>query len=238
MSRCRLFCPTLAKGPVALSKEETHHAITVRRVEQGDEVVLFDGEGREAAAIVAGATRGKLHLEVGRIARRPFELRHRITLAVAMPKARRAAYLVEKCTELGVAAVWPILAKRAVVRPKNVSVRKWSRRAVEAAKQSCRAWVPTIAAVQTLDESCRRLAEFDAAGVAVPDDAAEPFISFIARLEESSVVLVWIGPEGGWSAAERDRLIDAGARTIKLSPTVLRTETAAIAVCAAAAGVP
>lgn len=120
-------------------------------------------------------------------------------------------------------------------RSLSAGVDKWSRRAIEAAKQSGRAWVPTIAVPQRFLESIDRIGEFDAASLTHPDPALMPFDAFLASGPVGRSVLVWVGPEGGWSEAEYDRAIDAGAVLTTLGPTVLRTETAAVAVCAAAA---
>jgi len=196
---------------------------------------LFDGVGHEAVGVIVRIQRRALHVEVQRIIQRPFELSRKITLAVAMGRAHRQSYLVEKCTELGVAAIWPIMADRSVTRPGGPAVDKWQRRAIEAAKQSGRAWVPRIADSQTLAAALQRTGEFDASSVALPDPHLTSVGAFLALQRAGSAVLVWVGPEGGWSEDERQSLIQSGAVPTSLSPTVLRTETAAVAVCAAAA---
>lgn len=256
----RLFCPNLTEGEVLLSAEESHHAVAVLRAKPGQEIILFDGAGGQAMARIVEIDRRLLRVEMKQPVQLPFELASRITLAVAMTRPHRQAYLIEKCTELGVAAIWPIIAERSVgkgeprvsaptsvgtsrglkstadqTRKQETRVDKWSRRAIEAAKQSGRAWVPKIATPQRFLESTDRIGEFDAASLTHPDPALMPFDRFLASGPVGRSVLVWVGPEGGWSEAEYDRAIDAGAVLTTLGPTVLRTETAAVAVCAAAA---
>ncbi len=258
MSPRRLYCPDLKEGLNILPPEESHHAVSSLRAKAGDEFVVFDGRGREAAARVERVTRRQTQVVVERITERPFDLLHRITLAVAMTKAHRQGYLIEKCTELGAAAFWPIVAERSVVRcalrpprltgrdsPSSVgssdgadpsaAVDKWSRRAIEAAKQSARAWVPTVETPQNFSGALARVGEFSAVAIADPDSSAAPFILFLRDHGEGSSLLVFVGPEGGWSEGECRAAKDAGAVSVKLSPTVLRSETAAVAVCAAAA---
>ena len=218
-----------------MSSEESHHAIAVLRVKIGAEVILFDGAGTEAVGQVQRIDRKQLEVHVGRLMRQPFELAYRLTLAVAMPKTHRQGYLIEKCTELGVAAIWPISTARSVTRPGRAAVEKWQRRAIEAAKQSRRSWVPQVTAPRTFDESIECAGEFDAAGLTERDDSAISFATFLAGQAKSSSVLVWVGPEGGWTDDERNRAIAAGAIPTRLGPCVLRTETAAVAVCAAVA---
>lgn len=226
-----------------LSPEESHHAMASLRAETGREVVLFDGAGREGVGVVdleagekgrAGKHR-RLRVQVSSVRKRPFELAHKITLAVAMTKPLRQGYLVEKCTELGVAAIWPIMAERGVARPTAAAVEKWHRRAIEATKQSGRAWVPQITAPQSFSECLTRVGEFSASVLLHIDPSGIPFSAVLARQPEGAAMLAWVGPEGGWSDAEREGAAEAGVLLGTLGPTVLRTETAAVAVCAAAA---
>jgi 16S rRNA (uracil1498-N3)-methyltransferase len=235
MTPHRLYCPDLKEGLNLLPPEESHHAVSSLRARRGDEFVVFDGCGRDATARVERIKRRQVHVVVERVTERPFDMRHRITLAVAMTKAHRQGYLVEKCTELGVAAFWPILAERSVVRPASSAIDKWSRRAVEAAKQSARAWVPTVEASQTFSQAVARIGEFSATAIADPTPQAKPFTVFLGNHGEGSTLLVFVGPEGGWSEGECGEAVAAGAVQIRLSPTVLRSETAAVTVCAAAA---
>ena len=235
MTSCRLFCPEFSIGSVSPPPEEAHHAIAVLRVAVGDEVLLFDGAGREATGLIARVHRKRLTVDVSRIERRPFELSRRITLAVAMPRTHRQGYLIEKCTELGVAGIWPIGTERAVTRPGPAAVEKWRRRAMEAAKQADRAWIPTIAQPQAFKAALKRISEFETSSMTDTGPSLPPFRSFLGSVPVGSSVLVWLGPEGGWSEEETRQAVEAGAVRSTLSPTVLRTETAAMTVCAAAA---
>ena len=235
MSPPRLYCPTLTAGLNPLPEEESHHAIAALRVRLDQKVTLFDGQGGEAVGRVRRLGKQHLEVEVPRISRRPFELTCQLTLAVAMPKAHRQGYLIEKCTELGVAAVWPITTERSVVRSRRGAVEKWRRRAIEAAKQSDRCWVPQLPPPQTFEESLERAGESASAAIMDPGATASLFRDFLLAAPDVTSVIVWVGPEGGWSDDERRRAAGAGAKPTKLGPTVLRTETAAVAVCAAIA---
>jgi len=148
MRRFRLFSPHLASGSVTLPPQESYHAITVLRSKPGQEIVLFDGAGREGRGRVVNIDRRRLVVEVDSVVNRPFLLAHKITLAVAMGRIHRQGYLIEKCTELGVAAIWPIRAKRSVSVPDRKSTEKLTRRSIEAAKQAGRAWLPELSVPQ------------------------------------------------------------------------------------------
>jgi len=212
-------------------------------------VVLFDGQGNEGNGTIVEAGKKKTSVDVQTIRKRPFELFHRVTLAVAMGRAHRQGYLIEKCTELGVAAIQPIIAERSVSKPDGGSVDKWRRRAIEACKQAGRAWLPMIESPISFDDSLQRVKSFDSTCLVHPSMdtqkasecstsdslCSQSFSSLLASLSQPSSILVWVGPEGGWSGTERQQAESAGVSLASLGPTVLRTETAAIAVCAAAA---
>ncbi|MFQ5495030.1 MAG: RsmE family RNA methyltransferase [Phycisphaerae bacterium] len=228
----RLFCPELTEGQTVLSAEESHHAVAALRARPGQRVILFDGAGREACAVIEAVEAGRLTVRVERIQLRPFELTIRLTLAVAMGRAHRQGYLIEKCTELGVAAIQPVITARSVARPADRMVEKWFRRAVEAAKQSGRSWVPTIECPRPLGNVLENVDRFDAAFLALPGPGHASFAALLTRQRPDTSVLVWIGPEGGFTDEERRIVRESGAAAVTLAPTTLRTETAAVAACA------
>lgn len=236
MRRYRLFCPELTDRCVTLPPDESHHAVTVLRIEPGTPVVLFDGAGNEAIGVAARVEPRCLQVDIDHVTYQPFESAVRLTLAVAVPKLHRQAYLIEKCTELGVETIWPIVSERSVAKPSEAAVRRWRRRAIEAAKQAGRAWVPTVSDTRTLRESLDRIGDFAVCGIAHRAEPSLPIGRLLAPLADAASALVLIGPEGGWSDSELSQAVSAGATPTALGPTVLRTETAAVAVCAAVAG--
>jgi 16S rRNA (uracil1498-N3)-methyltransferase len=230
----RVYHPNLTAGRLTLDENEAHHIVRVLRMEGGDEVELFVGHGGLAEGRIASVERARVTVEVETPRRLPFDLKYRVTLAVAMSKAHRQSYLVEKCTELGVAALWPVLSERSVTRPAEAAVDKWSRRAIEAAKQSLRAWVPRVESPLSLAEAVARHGDFQCCVVAAPS-SVDSCSKTLEALPVDASVLALIGPEGGWTPAELQSFTSVSIRPVALSPTVLRTETAAVAICAAAA---
>ena len=237
MSPCRLFQSPLGSGRVTLTDSEARHAVAARRCRVGDEVVLFDGAGNEAIGWLTRVGDGgvEVTVEAEAMRRYPFDIARRVTIAVAMPKPHRQGYLIEKCTELGVAAIWPILTDRGVSRPNASAAARWRRRAIEAAKQSGRRWIPEVSPPRRFAETLDRASAFDAAAMAHVEGSATPLRELIADGPAESSIVVWIGPEGGWSPDELDGADRASLRRVTLAPTMLRTETAAVAVCALAA---
>lgn len=231
----RLYCPALTEGNIEVPEQEAHHAGDVLRLRPGDRVVLFDGQGREASANIVSVARRGMSAEVRAIEVREFELPIRLTLAVAMPRTQRQGFLIEKCTELGVAEIWPMVTERAVAKPGNGVVEKLARRAIEAAKQAQRSFVPRVLPAMKIDEVVKRKGEFDCGIVCHHDPLSTGISPVLEALPRNASALACVGPEGGWSDPELANFVENGFRRVSLGPNVLRIETAAVAVCAACA---
>ncbi|HNQ24992.1 MAG TPA: RsmE family RNA methyltransferase [Phycisphaerae bacterium] len=228
----RLYCPDLAAGSPSLPVEEVHHAASVLRARPGEPVVLFDGEGHEARAVFERVGSRRVEVRIEERMSRPFDLPCRLTLAVAMPKQHRQGYLIEKCTELGVAGIWPITTAHSCVMPRGEASAKWFRRGVEAAKQCGRAWVPQVERPQTFAGAWSRRSEFDTVVMLGQHETARSLADWCRTHGNLDAVLAWIGPEGGWTEEELSAAAEANVPLVHLGPLVLRTETAAIAFCA------
>lgn len=234
MSIRRFFHGDLANDPkrIDLPREEAKHAKRVLRLEQGDAVELFDGAGRVASGVVAAVGQG-VSIEVGSV--RDAERSHPvINVAVALPKGDRAATLIEKLSELGADRVVPLITQRSVVDPGKGKLERFDRIALESAKQCGRAWMMTIDKPTMLEhvlerpgDALRLIGDPDGAGV---QDL--PSVAGAGESDAASSVVVLIGPEGGWTLAERDEAAEAGFLPWCFSRNVLRVETAAIAAVA------
>ena len=229
MSEARFYVSDLSGCDIVLTEQEARHASRSRRLRPGDPVVLFDGRGTEAGGEIAAVSRSGVHVRVLQSWSRP-RPRPRVTLAVAMPKGPRQDVLVEKCTELGVAALWPIRTARSVSGVSDHKLDRWRRTAVEAAKQSGQAWLPELSPPRQLVEALGEAAGFDHLLIAVPN--AEIPSVWVTGVAAAESVLAFIGPEGGWTDSERAICVDRGCRAISLGPNTLRIETAAIALAA------
>jgi len=209
-----------------LREGEAHH-LQVRRVEPGETVELRDGQG----LIGSGTLRhtGKTwSVEVGatdRVAPPP-----PLVLAVGAGDRERFAWLVEKATELGVTAVVPLECERTTgvatgVRPQHLE--RLRRHALEAVKQSGAAWAPRVEEPARLDALLGR----NAGGTRwLADAEGGPAPAVVG----DAPLTVVVGPEGGLTGAERERLLAAGFEPIRLAAHTLRFETAAVAAAAAA----
>ena len=215
-----------------LGGAEGHHAATVRRLRTGEPLWLSDGAGGIAECTVAAAGPAGLRLAVDRVTRLQPPA-PRFVLAQALAKGDRGELAVELATELGVDEIVPWAATRSVTRWEGVrgerALARWRSTAREAAKQSRRAWVPTVAGPVGGRALAARVADAAAAYV-LHEAAAEPLTA--AALPTAGDLLLIVGPEGGVDDAELAVLAGAGARPVRLGGPVLRTSTAGAAALA------
>lgn len=215
-------------GPRTLKLDgpEGRHAADVQRIGVGQEVLVADGQGRMASCTVRAAGKGCLELEV-RSGWTVEEPRPRLVLVQALAKGDRDLLAVEAATELDVDEVVPWQADRSIVRWRaeraDKAHRKWVQTAITATKQSRRPRVPVVADLTTRQGLVRRVAE--AALTLVLHEGADEPLAQVSLPDDGEVLLV-VGPEGGISPEELTALAAAGARPVRLGPTVLRTSSA------------
>ena len=219
------FCPVLP-GPtdlVTVDAAEARHAATARRQKTGERVLLIDGRGGRAEAIIVAMDRSAMELRIESVGRivRP---RPEIVLATAVAKGDRQSTLLDMATQLGIAEYVPLLCERGVVKPDAHKVPRWRRICTQACKQSHNPYLPEIGtAISPLGFA-----------LAMNDAGTPLYLAVLGgelapREPGDERVAVCIGPEGGFSRREVSDLIGLGARPLSLGPDILRIETAAVA---------
>jgi 16S rRNA (uracil1498-N3)-methyltransferase len=222
-----------------LSGPEAHHLGRVRRVRVGERVLVFDGHGAERWTEVEEVGKRSVKVRVLGDATPRREARVAVKLAFAPPKGKRLAWLVEKATELAATELCPLVTERGVVDANtNAETRaeKLVQKTIEAAKQCEVLRLPLVSAPASIEDV------MEDAGVGTvwildPGDDASAVPEALAAIPE--VVLgehgltALIGPEGGFTEAETARALELGATRVRLAPTILRVETAAVALLAA-----
>ncbi|MDZ7857112.1 16S rRNA (uracil(1498)-N(3))-methyltransferase [Sphaerotilus sp.] len=242
-ARLYLEAPLSADAELALPAGAARH-VQVLRLQPGEFVTLFNGQGGEWQAEILRM--GRQSVEVRVVAHDPVEreLPIAVTLVAGMPANDRFDWLIEKATELGAMAIEPVVCERSVLRLSGERAERkrehWQAVAVAAAEQSGRTRVPTIAPVRTLPQAAA-LAAQQAEGPQWLLSLAEavPMAERLAQDLRASGgagpdrLRVYSGPEGGFSAAEEALVRGLGARAVGLGARVLRSETAPLAVLAA-----
>ncbi len=208
------------------------HVTRVLRLGVGDAVTFFNGDGADYPARIAAVGRGTVDAEVtGRVAARA-ESPLAVTLVQGIARGERMDLVLQKATELGVAAILPVATARSVVKldrdNRERKLAHWRGIAIAACEQCGRARLPSIAEPQAFESW---MAEPPRAGtrLLLSPDVDLP-LSAAAR--DATAIELLVGPEGGLEDAEREAALAAGFRACRLGPRILRSETAAIAALA------
>jgi 16S rRNA (uracil1498-N3)-methyltransferase len=227
----RVLVPKALVGRINLPPEQAHHLRDVLRMPEGAEIEIFDragGSGRGRIVLVAS---DEVSIQIEQV-ELPRTGRPRIAIAAAVPKGNRADWMIEKLGELGVHSFIPLAAQRSVVLPRGAAKhQRWTRLAEQSARQSARNDVMRIEALtepKTVLEEAQS-GQMTAWYLSPADDAASIF-ELAAALPRSLTLLV--GPEGGWSPAEIAAFDTAGIIAVRITQTILRVETAAVAAAA------
>ncbi len=225
--------PAALAGDVwPLTDDAFHHLVRVKRLTEGDVLRLVDGRGRARAATLAAIGKREARAILGAEATTN-EPRIEVTLFVAPPKPERAAWLVEKATEVGVVAIRFVETERAARSLSPSQLDRLRRVAIAAVEQCGRATVPRIDNAGSLATTLR--CETDTAMPRIVLDTAGPtpltgafsFPSSSSSTGPKSLAL-YVGPEGGWTDAERALFSARGAKFWSLGERALRVETAAV----------
>ncbi len=220
---------------VRLSPEDSHHALRVLRMREGEACEVFAGQRRFEGRLTAAQNEAgvKLLRELPST-----EAKLRITLFQGLPKADKMDWIAQKATELGVDALVPVAMSRSVVRLTEADAERkqarWQKIAREAGKQSGRCEELKVLQAVSFRQMLGMLNGFDAA--AVPWEEAQGYAlrQFAAEHPAARRMALVIGPEGGISPEEIEEMKKTeGLRAVTLGPRILRTETAGL--CAVSA---
>lgn len=219
---------------VRLPRDDARKLLVVMRARTGDTVEIVDSGGRlfSASLVCDGAfADASLQEEIAAPGRTSLA----ISLAQGLPKGQKMDYVVEKATELGLAAIVPFVAARTIGPGDRAGkVERWRRLAKSAAQQCGRSAIPDVVPPLAYGDLVATFASYDV--VLMPWELAAP-IALREVLPEllgaARHALIVIGPEGGFSQDEARAAADAGANLISLGSRILRTETAGIVTASA-----
>ncbi|MFL6665178.1 MAG: 16S rRNA (uracil(1498)-N(3))-methyltransferase [Rhizobacter sp.] len=240
--RIHVDLPLVVGASFALPPSQSRHA-QVLRLQPGDPLTLFNGCGGEWVARVVQMSRTAVTVQVEATVDADRELPRAITLALGMPANERMDAFIEKATELGAAAIQPLVCERSVLRLAGERAARrlehWRGIAVAAAEQCGRTRVPRVEPVASL----RTWLEAGAGSTApaapgstaqrllLSPRAATAWSSAMADAAQGALVVL-SGPEGGLTAAEEDAVLGCGFVAVSLGRRILRADTAPLAVLA------
>lgn len=225
------YCPEIAENPV-LSEEESRHCLQVLRYQIGDTIELFDGKGYFWQALIAGKQGKKCILkpQTKRLDEKS-QRNYRFHLAIAPTKnTERIEWLVEKCTEIGIDEISFVLCKRS--ERKELKLERLEKIAVQAAKQSRKAFLPKINEMIKLESFSNSIFPQNTNKWVAHLENDEKKVLGKSLIQPQGNYCVLIGPEGDFTPEEIILAKENGFEAISLGNSVLRTETAGVYVCA------
>lgn len=237
----RFFCPLpLTPGAQLDLPSETAHHIFVLRLNSGDQITLFNGEGGCYLATLHSVSKKQVIADIKVFLSEDVELPFNLTLAQALPEGSKMDWIVEKAIELGVSHIQPLAAQRSVVKLNaeraDKKMQHWQGIIQSASEQCGRNRLAHLAELMDVQ---KWLTQKDLHKRILLSPRAETSLADWARHHPAQAITLMIGPEGGFSEIEEQAAIKQGALMLRLGPRILRTETAgltAISVLSAAWG--
>jgi 16S rRNA (uracil1498-N3)-methyltransferase len=219
-------------------KENIKYLSVVLRMNAGDEIYISDGSSRVCKARISEISKIRIGFDIIEELPFPDGAGTRITLFQGMPKGAKMDEIVRKSTELGVYRIVPVMAARSVPDAKNgiskTKLERWRRIAEEAARQSNRFSIPSVSDIISFQDAASGLktaglktGNYDLILTLYELEDKQTLKNALRKKElKSPEIAVFIGPEGGFEEEEVETLVKAGAETVTIGETILRTETA------------
>jgi len=220
-------------GVISIEGSDLKHLSQVLRLGNGDAIQAFDGSGKEYTARLTEIKKDQAIAVIVDSYQAGTEPRVRLTLYQGLPKMEKMDLIIQKAVELGAYRIVPVLTQRTVVKldgsTAEKKLKRWTRIAIEAAKQCRRACVPEIERPLTLKDALKDLGNPDLA-IALYENEKKGLKELLKcyNINDVGNIALFIGPEGGFTQEEADEMRQSGIRTAGLGGRILRTETAAI----------
>ncbi len=226
----RFYCalPLTIGARLDLPEEIAHH-VFVLRLQSGDKIELFNGEGGAYVAVLNEIGKKRAIAEIKLHLTHECELPFGLSLAQALPEGSKMDWIIEKAIELGVNSIQPLAAQRSVVKLNAERAEKKSRHwhsIITAASEQCGR--NRIAHLGELVEVQKWLQQQDIHKRILLTPRSDQSLAEWARHHPAQAVTIMVGPEGGFSDAEEDWAIQHGALALNMGPRILRTETAGL----------
>jgi 16S rRNA (uracil1498-N3)-methyltransferase len=228
----RFFLPGDWGDIVELTGPEAHHLVRVLRAHPGDEIELFDGQGRSAQARVESIDKQAVTVRIETASACAPSPEPTICLAAASPKGERLRWMIEKVTELGVDRFVPLSTTRGVVEPSDHKLSKLEQTSIAACKQCGRNRLLQIEESRSLAELLDRVPGPSPCLLVGSTDGIPIATLNWKKACVAGLVVAVVGPEGGLTPEEKNLLARRGAEFVSVSPFSLRVETAAVALMA------
>ena len=217
--------------------EDVKHIRDVLRYNVGDSLDICDENGIRYITKILNFNKDNILLKILKVSDFTTEASVNVTLFQGMPKADKLELIIQKCTELGISEIVPIITDRVIVKLDDKSTEKklerWNRIAMEASKQSGRQKIPVVQKPIKLKNLIENISKYDIVILPYECEKEVTLKAVLRNLSENCKnVAIIIGPEGGFSEEEIEVLNLSNVKRVTLGPRILRTETAGLATLA------
>jgi 16S rRNA (uracil1498-N3)-methyltransferase len=231
-------------GRITITGEDVKHIRNVLRSMPGDMLEISDGAGTDFNTAIELIEKDSVVVSITASTPNKTEPPIDITLFQGIPKADKMDFIIQKCIELGVKRIVPVMTARTVVRFDNArdaaaKTARWQRIASEAAKQCDRGIIPVVGEPVRF-ANVFKLTEDSGLKLIPYEEETEGNLRFqLEKIKKENnikcgqpkiQIAVFIGPEGGFTQEEVSKAVENGFKSVTLGPRILRTETAGIAV--------
>jgi len=219
---------------VVLSTEDSNHIVNVLRLERGAQIVVCDGRGIDYLCEISQVTKGMVVASILSSSPCCAEPQTQITLFQGLPKADKMELIIQKCVEIGVFEIVPVITERTIVKlngKETAKIARWQKIAESAAKQAGRGIIPCVGEVATFRQSLEVAQSFENKIVAYENEKNFSIKEYLigAAVHGVPSLALFIGPEGGFSDKEAQTMANSEIAHVSLGKRILRTETAGMA---------
>lgn len=215
---------------ICINGDDVNHIYKVLRLRENDEILISNGKGKEYISRIMEINKREVVCEVVEGFDNTSEPPVNITLYQGLPKAQKMELIIQKCVEIGVVRIQPVITQRVVVKidGKDISnkIDRWNKIAEEAAKQSNRGILPEVLPPVSFESAVDELKSMDIAVIPYEKEKKQGLRDVFNNTSSCGTIGILIGPEGGFEESEVALCIKEGVKPITLGPRILRTETA------------
>ena len=219
-------------GFIEIFSDEAKHILNVMRMEIGDTLTICDGQSNDYLCRICETGKNCLKAKIEETTKSESEPKTKITLYQGLPKSDKMELIIQKCVEIGVCRIVPVITERAVVKiekgaKEDKKTERWQKIAESAAKQSGRGIIPAVERPMKFKDAIEEAIKNGEAIIPYENENDRGLKEFVKNSKAENIG-IFIGPEGGFDTKEIEFAVENGVMSVTLGKRILRTETAGI----------
>lgn len=219
-------------GFIEVFSDEAKHILNVMRMEIGDTLTICDGQSNDYLCRICETGKNCLKAKIEETTKSESEPKTKITLYQGLPKSDKMELIIQKCVEIGVCRIVPVITERAVVKiekgaKEDKKTERWQKIAESAAKQSGRGIIPAVERPMKFKDAIEEAVKNGEAIIPYENEKDRGLKEFVKNSKAENIG-IFIGPEGGFDTKEIEFAVENGVMSVTLGKRILRTETAGI----------